>query len=137
MGINKDLKLIAEKLRDIFEKVFKNLKTIEFNDRTLDSEVLNILRNFEYRDEKLKIEFSEPEDIIYRTESGRTPYDILCRGKIKNKNFNTFINNKFGNIYSNTGNDVTTYNNLLRLYLNIPTQRLGSEIVLNKYLQTY
>lgn len=44
MGINKDLKLIAEKLRDIFEKVFKNLKTIEFNDRTLDSEVLNILR---------------------------------------------------------------------------------------------
>ena len=42
-----------------------------------------------------------------------------------------FINNKFGDLYSNTRNDITTYNNLLRLYLGIEKQRLTSKITID------
>jgi hypothetical protein len=77
---------------------------------------------------KITLKFSEPKDEIYKAEKGRTPYDILCYGKINKKNLKIFINNKFGDLYSIARNDITTYNNLIRLYLDIRQQRLKSKI---------
>jgi hypothetical protein len=132
MERNKELKEIAEKLREIFKKVGEDLKSRKLTDRTLDAEVLSLLKNYEFAQENMEIKFSEPQDEVYRAESGRTPYDLLCYGKVNGKNFFIFINNKFGDLRSSARNDVTTYNNLLRLYLHIKEQRLSSEITINK-----
>ena len=98
----------------------------------MDKEVIGILENYEIIKENLKLKFSEPKDEIYKAEKGRTPYDILCYGKINKKDVKIFINSKFGNLYSNTRNDITTYNNLIRLYLDIKQQRLKSEITIDR-----
>lgn len=131
MQINNELKTLAEILRKIFRKVYDKLKDKKLNNKILDEEVLKIVENIEILKENLEIKFSEPKDTIYKTEGGRTPYDLLCFGKINGKNFNIFINNKFGDLFSKTRNDVTTYNNLLRLYLGISTQRLTSKITID------
>lgn len=131
MESNTELKILANRLREIFKDVFKNLKGRELTDRTLDNEVLNELKNFEISQSDLEIKFSEPKDNIYKAKAGRTPYDLLCFGRIKEKKFFIFINNKFGDIRSSTRNDVTTYNNLLRLYLGITKQRLTSKITID------
>ncbi len=128
---SKELEILANKLRQIFKNVFENLKNKELTNKTLDSEVLNELKNFNILEDHLEIKFSEPQDSIYSVEGGRTPYDLLCFGKINGKEFKIFINNKFGNLYSNARNDVTTYNNLLRLYLGITRQRLTSKITID------
>lgn len=133
--INEELYLLAEKMRkEVFNNTYKKLKDTKLNDRTLDAEVLDVLKNFEISEEKLKIKFSKPEDPIYKAEAGRTPYDLLCKGKINEKEFTIFINNKFGRLDSKTRNDITTYNNLLRLYLGIVEQRLSSKIIIDKKL---
>lgn len=128
---NNELKILAKKLREIFDNVYDELKDRTLTDRTLDNEVLNILKDFEISEEDLEIKFSEPRDSIYRAEAGRTPYDLLCFGKVNGKKFIIFINNKFGDLYSNARNDITTYNNLLRLYLGISKQRLTSKITID------
>jgi len=53
---------------------------------------------------------------------------------MKKKEFRIFINNKFGNLFSNARNDITTYNNLIRLYLGISKQRLAEEIKIDRKL---
>jgi len=131
MKTNKELRGLANKLREIFRNVEERLKDREITDRTLDREVLGILKKFEISENNLKIKFSEPKDTIYRAEAGRTPYDLLSYGKINDIKFLIFINNKFGNLYSNARNDITTYNNLLRLYLGIKKQRLTSKITID------
>jgi len=131
MQINNELKILAEILRKIFREVYDKLKDKKLNNKILDEEVLKIVENIEIQKENLEIKFSEPEDTIYTTEGGRTPYDLLCYGKINGKEFKIFINNKFGDLFSKTRNDVTTYNNLLRLYLGISTQRLTSKITID------
>ncbi len=69
---------------------------------------------------------SEPKDSIYRPQGGRTPYDLLLYGRIDGLPLTAFINNKYGRIRSGSKNDITTYNNLLRLYLgNIPPAAEG------------
>ncbi len=134
MERNKELKILANKLREIFNRVYDQIKERNLTDRNLDNEVLNVLKNFEISEEGLEIKFSEPKDEIYRAEAGRTPYDLLCYGKINRRKFIIFINNKFGDLYSDARNDVTTYNNLLRLYLGISEQRLTSKITIDKDL---
>ncbi|WP_292460890.1 hypothetical protein [Methanothermococcus sp.] len=131
MKINEELKILSERLEEIFHKVYEILKNKELTDRTLDYEVLNILKKYEIAEDNLKIKFSEPNDEIYSVEGGRTPYDLLCYGKINKKEFVIFINNKYGNLNSTARNDVTTYNNLLRLYLGIDKQRLTSKITID------
>jgi len=128
---NKELKILAEKLREIFNKTYEKLKSKNLTDRNLDKEVLEAIKEFEISEKQMKIRFSEPKDIIYKAEAGRTPYDLLCFGRINGKEFKIFINNKFGDIYSNTRNDITTYNNLLRLYLGIDKHRLTSKITID------
>ena len=98
-------------------------------DRTLDIEVLKCLKNFEIDKQNFKLKIRELKDTIYKIEKERTSYDLLPYGKINNKKFKVFINNKFGNLYSKARNDITTYNNLLRLYLNIDQQRIKRIIV--------
>jgi len=130
--VNNELKILSGKLRDIFREIYNKIKNDEnINDRNLDDKVLSLLKDYTISEENLKIKFSEPKDEIYSYEGRRTPYDLLCYGIINGKNFLIFINNKFGDLKSNTRNDVTTYNNLLRLYLGIKRQRLTSEITIN------
>jgi len=131
MGRSNELKILAKKLRKIFDGVYERLKCKDFTDETLDIEVLNVIKEFEILEEGLEIKFSEPRDNIYRAEAGRSPYDLLCFGKINQKKFAVYINNKFGDLYSNARNDITTYNNLLRLYLGISKQRLTSKITID------
>jgi hypothetical protein len=126
-------------LRGIFDKeVFSKLSDEDISEKSLDERTLKLLegRTFEFEDKKktikITLKFSEPKDEIYKVEKGRTPYDILCYGKINNKNFKIFINNKFGDLYSIARNDITTYNNLIRLYLDIRQQRLKSKITIDK-----
>ena len=128
----RELLILKERLSQVFEKVYDSLKDKRITNRTLDNQVLTILRQCTIKEEDFEMHFSEPRDEIYTVEGGRTPYDVLCCGKVNNKRFRAFINNKFGDIHSSTRNDVTTYNNLLRLYLSIKEQRLTHEITLNK-----
>jgi hypothetical protein len=132
MGMALEIKELAGILRNAFQMVFESLKSKNITEKSLDKEVLWILENYEIIKENLKLKFSEPKDEIYKAEKGRTPYDILCYGKINKKDVKIFINNKFGNLYSNTRNDITTYNNLIRLYLDIKQQRLKSEITIDR-----
>jgi hypothetical protein len=127
-----EIKELTGILRNVFHMVFERLKSKNITEKSLDKEVLGILENYEIIKENLKLKFSEPKDEIYKAEKGRTPYDILCYGKINKKDVKIFINNKFGNLYSNTRNDITTYNNLIRLYLDIKQQRLKSEITIDR-----
>ncbi len=115
--VNKELEILANQIRKIFGYVYEKIRDKSISEKTLDVEVLNALKNTEFSlEKKLKILFSEPRDQIYRAESGRTPYDLLCYGEINKKEFKILINNKFGNLFSNAKNDITTYNNLIRLY---------------------
>jgi hypothetical protein len=132
---NKELEILAKNLKEIFEYVYGRIRDKYISEKTLDDEVLNILKNTEFSLEKtLNISFSEPKDEIYKAESGRTPYDLLCYGKINKKEFKIFINNKFGNLFDKKRNDITTYNSLVRLYLGISKQRLAPEITINSEL---
>jgi hypothetical protein len=132
MGMALEIKELTGILRNVFQMLFERLKSKNITEKSLDKEVLGILENYEIIKENLKLKFSEPKDEIYKAEKGRTPYDILCYGKINKKDVKIFINNKFGNLYSNTRNDITTYNNLIRLYLDIKQQRLKSEITIDR-----
>ena len=132
MGMALEIKELAGILRNAFQMVFERLKSKNITEKSLDKEVLEVLENYEIIKENLKLKFSEPKDEIYKAEKGRTPYDILSYGKINKKDVKIFINNKFGNLYSNTRNDITTYNNLIRLYLDIKQQRLKSEITIDR-----
>jgi len=58
----------------------------------------------------------------------------LIFGKIYEKDFKIFLNNKLGDLESGARNDVTTYNNLLRLYLGVKSQRLSGEIQIDRNL---
>lgn len=131
MSINKDIKILSNHLREVFGKVYEKLKNKNITDRSLDQEVLTQLKDFRIVEKNLKIEFSVPQDDIYNSEKGRTPYDLLCHGKINKKDFSIFINNKCGNLNAKSKNDITTYNNLLRLYLGIKKQRLRSKITID------
>ena len=137
--VSLEIKILAEILREIFEKeVFSKLLDKDIDEKSIDEEILKLLedKTFEFGDKektiKITLSFSKPKDKIYKAEKGRTPYDILCYGKINNKNFKIFINNKFGDLYSIARNDITTYNNLIRLYLDIRQQRLKSKIPIDK-----
>jgi hypothetical protein len=135
--VNKELEILAKQVREIFRHVYERLRDKDVSEKTLDGEVLNVLTNTEFSLEKIlkiSMSFSEPKDEIYKAEAGRTPYDLLCYGKINKKEFKIFINNKFGNLFSNARNDITTYNNLIRLYLGISKQRLASEIKIDSKL---
>ena len=126
-----ELKLLTEKLRKIFSKVFDELKDKNLTNKNLDEKVLEVVKKYGISQKNLEIKFSEPKDETYKAESGRTPYDLLCFGKVNGKNFTIFINNKLGNLNSNARNDITTYNNLLRLYLGTSKQRLTSKITID------
>jgi hypothetical protein len=133
MKKNSEIKILANRLKTIFNKeVFNELKNKDITEKSLDKEVLKALKEFMIIEKNLELKFSKPKDEIYKAEKGRTPYDILCYGKINGKDFKIFINNKFGNLYSNARNDITTYNNLLRLYLDIRQQRLKGKITIDK-----
>jgi hypothetical protein len=135
--VNKELGILAKQVREIFRHVYERIRDKDVSEKTLDGEVLNVLTNTEFSLEKIlkiSMSFSEPKDEIYKAEAGRTPYDLLCYGKINKKEFKIFINNKFGNLFSNARNDITTYNNLIRLYLGISRQRLTSKITINSEL---
>ncbi len=129
-----ELKILSNELRAIFKEVAGELKDKNVTDRNLDELVLNVLRNKTVEKENIEINFSDPVDDIYRPEAGRTPYDLLCYGKVNNKPFKLFINNKFGSLKRNNKNDVTTYNNLLRLYFGIKSQRLSEKAEINRKL---
>jgi hypothetical protein len=132
MGIASEIRELIGILRNVFQMVFERLKSKNITEKSLDKEVLWILENYEIIKENLKLKFSEPKDEIYKAEKGRTPYDVLCYGKINKKGVKIFINNKFGNLYSNARNDITTYNNLIRLYLDIRQQRLKGKITIDR-----
>jgi hypothetical protein len=133
--VNKELEILVKKLKEIFGYVYGRIRDKNISEKTLDDEVLNILKNTEFSlGETLNISFSEPKDEIYRAEAGRTPYDLLCYGKINKKDIKFFINNKLGDLFNNRRNDITTYNNLMRLYLGISKQRLTSEIKIDRKL---
>jgi hypothetical protein len=132
MEVASEIGKLIETLRNIFQMVFDELKSKNITEKSLDEEVLRVLEYYDITKKHLKLKFSEPKDEIYKVEKGRTPYDILCYGKIVNKDFKIFINNKFGNLYSKNSNDITTYNNLIRLYLDIRQQRLKSEVTIDR-----
>ena len=141
-GVNK-LQLISDILRQELKKVAKKLYMEKVSDRTLDEKVFEKLSpeiKRKRRNISITMQFLPPADELYRVEGGRTPYDILVRGNIDDIPFKIFLNNKYGTIFTKSGkpsstrNDVTTYNNLLRLYLGITTQRLRDKIEIDKRL---
>lgn len=128
---------LKKELISILKKVAKKLSSDNtINDKNFDNKVFAILRKQKLEKGNIKISFSLPKDKIYTTEGGRSPYDLLIYGKVGKIPFRIFLNNKWGVINSTTRNDVTTYNNLLRLYLNIKTQRLSKETEIDKEVIT-
>lgn len=122
--MNKILSTLKKNIEPVFSEVNESLSDTEIEDRTLDDEVLKLLSDKKICEDNLEIFFSEPIDTIYSTKAKRTPYDLLIYGKIKEIPFKIFLNNKWGSINNNTRNDTTSYNNLLRLYFDVTTQRL-------------
>jgi hypothetical protein len=128
-----EISLLSNELRNLFTNdVFKHLKNKKITDNTLDNLVLDYLKHKKIKSPRLNLKFSEPEDKIYSFSAGRTPYDLLCKGTINKKPVTIFINNKFGDLSKSNKNDITTYNNLLRLYFDITTQRLKDEVTINR-----
>lgn len=133
MNQEKLLAILKKEISPLFDKTAKILsKSRSITDKNLDGRILEILIQNGLKNKNLEIKFSAPKDDIYKTEAGRTPYDILGYGNINKIPFKIFINNKWGNIKNRNKNDITTYNNLLRLYLNINTQRLTEKIEIDK-----
>ncbi len=132
--MSNELKILSNKLRTIFKEVAEELREENVSDRTLDSKVMEVLGDRVIREDGIEIRFSEPVDDIYNPKAGRTPYDLLCHGKINGRPFRIFINNKFGSLSRNNKNDVTTYNNLLRLYLGVKSQRLSENADIDRRL---
>ncbi|GAB6101632.1 hypothetical protein JCM16138_08550 [Thermococcus atlanticus] len=132
--MTRELKILSDELRGILGEVAEELRNKNVTDRNLDDLVLEALRDKPMKKEGIKINFSDPVDDIYRVEAGRTPYDLLCHGEINGRPFRIFINNKFGSLGKNNKNDVTTYNNLLRLYLGIKSQRLSENADIDRRL---
>ncbi|MHA1222289.1 MAG: hypothetical protein ACTSP3_03300 [Candidatus Heimdallarchaeaceae archaeon] len=123
---------LKEFLQSIFVKVTNELSpNSSINDKNLDGYVLNLINSYLHQTEEIKVKVSEPVDDIYKSSAGRTPYDILIFGDIENIPFKILLNNKYGEIDSNRRNDTTTYNNLLRLYLDIQKQRVKKGICPN------
>jgi hypothetical protein len=132
MEMASEISELAGILRNVFHMVFVKLKSKKVTEKSLDEEVLRVLRSYVIDKENLRLNFSEPKDEVYKVEKGRTPYDILCWGNIVKKDFRILINNKFGNLYSKSLNDVTTYNNFIRLYLGIRQQRLKGKVIIDR-----
>jgi hypothetical protein len=132
MEMASEISELAGILRNVFHMVFGKLKSKKVTEKSLDEEVLRVLRSYVIDKENLRLNFSEPKDEVYKVEKGRTPYDILCWGNIVKKDFRILINNKFGNLYSKSLNDVTTYNNFIRLYLGIRQQRLKGKVIIDR-----
>ncbi len=123
---------IKDHLYIVFSSITRNLvPNLTVSDRSLDVDVFALLASELYETEEIKIKYSEPIDDIYQASAGRSPYDILLFGEIRKTPFKILLNNKFGVINSNTKNDTTTYNNLLRLYLDIPKQRVKKGVFPN------
>lgn len=129
-----DRKELSNNIKHFFcTLLFNEIKTYDdIDDRTLDNIILDRCNNKTIKTHKIKLEFIKPIDEIYKSSSGRTPYDLLCIGKINNRNVTLLINNKFGELSKSNLNDITTYNNLLRLYLSIKNQRLKNQITIDK-----
>lgn len=124
------LQPLLNALRDFFQdKIASHLARIQdLGDRTLDEKVLEAIHKLSLpSSHKISFRFSPPQDPKYRAEKGRAAYDILCWGKVESVPFQVFINNKFGNLKSSARNDITTYNNLIRLYLSIQVSRLSPD----------
>ena len=127
-----ELKILKDILWSEFAEFAGTLELEKITDRNIDDKVMEFFRH-SIEKEGIKINFSEPRNDIYRFEGGRTPYDLLIFGKIYEKDFKIFLNNKLGDLES-ARNDVTTYNNLLRLYLGVRSQRLSEEIQIDRNL---
>ena len=132
MEMASEISELVGRLRSVFRMVFNKLKSKTMTEKSLDGEVLRVLKDYSVTEKHLKLKFSEPKDEVYKVEKGRTPYDVLCYGNIVGKDFRIFINNKFGDLYSKSLNDITTYNNLIRLYLGIRQQRLKRKVIIDR-----
>lgn len=121
---------VSNHIRKILcESIYERIKLGNVTTDNLDMKILEQLENQEFEeklsdDEVVRIRFSEPEDNIYKE---RPPFDLLCEVDIlKNKTrvpFRIHINNKYGDLYSKSKNDITTYNNLIRIYTGFQGQR--------------
>ncbi len=128
------LTVVKKRLEEKFEEFMSTVRIEEVTDRNLDEKVQEFLKDRpvkESGEQGVEIIFSPPEDDIYTVEGGRTPYDLLISGKVRGTSFKIFLNNKVGNLHSSARNDTTTYNNLLRLYAGITTQR-ATKVVVDK-----
>lgn len=119
---------------DVFYEIFgvvkeclKERKLVQISRENLDQEVYKCL---EY-EKKCITKVAKSRNIttidFVRPESSREAYDILFQGSFEGKSFEVLVNNKFGNLSSNTKNDITTYNNLLGLYLGISESRFRKD----------
>jgi len=55
-------------LRSVFQIVFNKLKSKTITEKSLDGEVLRVLKNYSVSERHLKLNFSEPKDEIYKVE---------------------------------------------------------------------
>ncbi len=128
------LRRLSEALREkVFPELLLHLQgQPTINEKNLDAQVRNFLLPYSKPIlSKYNIQFLAPYDPAYRQVTGRTHHDFVCKSVYQDRATNTatpitiWVNNKLGNLTNSKGrNDVTTYNNLLRLYLDVPYKRL-------------
>jgi len=123
------LRRLCDALRQkVFPHVLSYLqKQPSVNEANLDKLVLDFLST--YRNLTLSgytIQFLPPYDPAYRPDTGRTHHDFVCKGLYRPTSMpvTIWVNDKLGNLDTPRRNDVTTYNNLLRLYLEAPHARI-------------
>ncbi len=123
-GPEEILRRLSDALR---QKVFPALLSYlqnqpSVNEKNLDQLVLDFLSTCSNPiSSGYTIQFHSPyDDLAYRPATGRTNHDFVCKGRYKPTHtpISVWVNNKLGNLDASRRNDVTTYNNLLRLYLN-------------------
>jgi hypothetical protein len=135
------LPLIVRELRSkVFPHLFQELaergKHEAITNLSLDEQVLRVLSasSWELDDPNYSLSFSGPQDPRYDPKAGRASRDFVCSATHMPSKAKIIIwaNNKLDNLNSSSRNDITTYNNLLRLYLGIKESRVSASALSNE-----
>lgn len=117
---------IKRNLMNVFSELFNELIQIEDLDRSnLDKNCASLLSLKEIKTNDISLKFISSEDI--EEEEAKEICKMICTGITNEKKTTIYLVIKYGNFSYSGRNNITSYNNLLRLYLKIHDQRLTEE----------
>ena len=121
-----------KEFKNLFTKAIKKALSEYTNDITITKYNINkktaiILPKFIVETEQIKIDKVIPS-VSSNNQISRKPFSLQITGKFKEKKFKVVLCCKLGNLNSKSKNDLTTYGNVLKFYLDIDTQRIKAAL---------